>query len=210
MAAARRLAAASAVQEVSENGTGGHVTTAPIHGNAAARLAARATTTAPSSAPSSARAEAGIRGAVPASAPVSWVAFSIVACGTPEPEREEGHGDWALGVPIGSSRVEIAIWLAILFLLYAQYFGIFTAFVGTTPGMRHAGLRVVSFDGNPPTPRQLLWRTFGYLVAGGAGMLGFLWALWDDDKLCWQDRTSQTYLTALVPVPEQHTAEARR
>ncbi len=116
----------------------------------------------------------------------------------------------ALGVPIGSSRVALSIWLAILFLLYAQYFGIFTAFVGTTPGMRYAGLRVVSFDGNPPTPRQLLWRTFGYLVAGGAGMLGFLWALWDDDKLCWQDRTSQTYLTALVPVPEQHTAEARR
>ncbi len=116
----------------------------------------------------------------------------------------------ALGVPIGSGRLEMAVWLAILFLLYAQYFGIFTAFVGATPGMRIAGLRVVSFDGNPPTPRQLLWRTLGYLVAGGAGMLGFLWALWDDEKLCWQDRTSQTYVTALVPMPEQHAAEVRR
>jgi hypothetical protein len=37
-----------------------------------------------------------------------------------------------------------------------------------------------------------------------------LWALWDDDKLCWQDRTSQTYVTSLVPMPEQQAAEARR
>jgi hypothetical protein len=26
-------------------------------------------------------------------------------------------------------------------------------------------------------------------------MLGFLWSLWDEDHLTWQDRISQTYLT---------------
>jgi uncharacterized RDD family membrane protein YckC len=114
-----------------------------------------------------------------------------------------------LGVDLADNRIAVAICAAILLLLYAQYFGLFTAFGGITPGMRVAGLRVVSFDGNAPTPKQMLLRSFGYLLAGGAAMLGFLWALWDEDRLCWQDRASQTYLTALAPVPEGKPAEAR-
>lgn len=116
----------------------------------------------------------------------------------------------ALGVEIEASKLALAICSAILFLLYAQYFGLFTAFGGITPGMRIARLRVVSFDGNPPTPGQLLWRSLGYLVSGGAAFLGFLWALWDEDRLCWQDRASQTYLTALASVSEHQPAEAHR
>jgi uncharacterized RDD family membrane protein YckC len=59
------------------------------------------------------------------------------------------------------------------------------------------GLRVVSFDGAEPSPQQLVWRSFGYLVSAGTLCLGFLWSLWDEDHLCWQDRISQTYLTLL-------------
>jgi hypothetical protein len=36
-------------------------------------------------------------------------------------------------------------------------------------------------------------------------MLGFLWALWDEDHLCWQDRISRTYLT---PLEDLATGEA--
>ncbi len=115
-----------------------------------------------------------------------------------------------LGVELADNRIAMAISLAIFFLLYVQYFGLFTAFGGVTPGMRIARLRVVSFDGNPPTPKQLLWRGFGYLVAGGAALLGFLWALWDEDHLCWQDRVSQTYLTALAPLAEHQPVEVHR
>lgn len=115
-----------------------------------------------------------------------------------------------LGVDLAGNRIAVAICMAVLFLLYAQYFGLFTAFGGITPGMRIAGLRVVSFDGNEPTPKQLLLRSLGYLVAGGAAMIGFLWALWDEDRLCWQDRTSQTYLTALTPLADGNPAEVHR
>jgi uncharacterized RDD family membrane protein YckC len=115
-----------------------------------------------------------------------------------------------LGIELADNRIAIAICLLILFLLYAQYFGLFTAFGGLTPGMRVARLRVVSFDGNAPTPKQLLWRSLGYLAAGGAALLGFLWALWDEDRLCWQDRASQTYLTAVVPAVETNPIEAHR
>jgi uncharacterized RDD family membrane protein YckC len=55
---------------------------------------------------------------------------------------------------------------------------------------------VVSFDGGIPTSRQMAWRSFGYLISAGTCFLGFAWALWDEDQLCWHDRISQTYLTA--------------
>lgn len=116
----------------------------------------------------------------------------------------------AFGVELAASKLAVAICLAILVLLYTQYFALFTAFGGTTPGMWIARLRVVSFDGNTPTPQQLLWRSLGYLVSAGACLLGFFWALWDEDRLCWQDRASQTYLTALHPVSDHRHAEAHR
>ncbi len=116
----------------------------------------------------------------------------------------------AFGIELAASKLAIAICLAILVLLYAQYFALFTAFGGTTPGMWIAGLHVVSFDGNTPTPQQLLWRSLGYLVSAGAFLLGFFWALWDEDRLCWQDRASQTYLTSVNSLSEHRQAEAHR
>jgi uncharacterized RDD family membrane protein YckC len=85
-------------------------------------------------------------------------------------------------------------------LFYAQYFALFTVFGGSTPGMMLRGLRVVSFDGGIPTSRQMVWRSFGYLISAGMCFLGFVWALWDEDQLCWQDRISQTYLTPIEEI----------
>src|SRR5262249_40647750 len=76
-----------------------------------------------------------------------------------------------------------------------QYFALFTIFGGSTPGMMIRGLRVVSFDGTIPTSRQMAWRSLGYLISAAACLLGFAWALIDEDHLCWHDRISHTYLT---------------
>jgi uncharacterized RDD family membrane protein YckC len=105
----------------------------------------------------------------------------------------------ALGGHFTPTRVDVAITVATLGLFYAQYFTLFTMFGGSTPGMMFRGLRVVAFDGDTPTPRQMMWRSFGYLISAGTFMLGYLWAFWDEDHLCWQDRISQTYLTPLAP-----------
>ncbi len=113
----------------------------------------------------------------------------------------------AFGGRLVLGRFDAVIGACTLALLYAQYFALFTTFGGETPGMMLRGLRVVSFEGSDPTPRQLLWRSFGYLVSGGTVLLGFLWALWDEDHLTWQDRISQTYLTSAAP-PAQPEAEA--
>lgn len=102
---------------------------------------------------------------------------------------------WTLGGHIQFQKVDVAVVGGTMILLYALYFALFTVFGGSTPGMMLQGLCVVGFDGGVPTPRQLMWRSFGYLVSAGTCLLGFLWALWDDDHLCWQDRISETYLT---------------
>jgi len=100
-----------------------------------------------------------------------------------------------LGGHIGLNKLDLAVTGATLALFYAQYFALFTVFGGSTPGMMLRGLRVVSFDGSIPTSRQMVWRSLGYLISAGTCFLGFVWALWDDDQLCWHDRISQTYLT---------------
>jgi len=108
----------------------------------------------------------------------------------------------SLGGKLSWGKVDSLIYAATSFLFYAQYFALFTVFGGVTPGMLVRGLRVVSFDGAPPEPAQLLWRAFGYLASAAALFLGFLWPLWDEDHLAWHDRISHTYLThAPDPAP---------
>ena len=101
----------------------------------------------------------------------------------------------ALGGRLSFDKLDGIVAGATLALFYAQYFALFTVFGGSTPGMMIRGLRVVSFDGTVPTSRQMAWRSFGYLISAATCFLGFLWALWDEDHLCWHDRISQTYLT---------------
>jgi uncharacterized RDD family membrane protein YckC len=100
-----------------------------------------------------------------------------------------------LGGRFSFSRFDVLVTVATLGLLYAQYVALFTYFAGATPGMMMRGLRVASLDGLDPSPRQLLWRSLGYLISAGTMMLGFLWTIWDEDQLSWHDRISQTCIT---------------
>ena len=40
-------------------------------------------------------------------------------------------------------------------------------------------------------------------------MLGYLWSLWDEDHFTWQDRISQTYITAAAPIADSDPFEVR-
>ena len=110
-----------------------------------------------------------------------------------------------LGGHIGFNKLDLTVAAATLALFYAQYFALFTIFGGSTPGMMLRQLRVASFEGTMPTSRQMAWRSFGYLISAGTCFLGFIWALWDDDQLCWQDRISQTYLTPVEELTSQRS-----
>lgn len=105
----------------------------------------------------------------------------------------------SLGGQFSLGKYDAAVYAVTFFLFYVQYFSLFTGLNGATPGMHLSGLRVVSFDGSEPSTDQLLWRSFGYMVSAGTLCLGFLWSLWDEDHLTWQDRISQTYITHAPP-----------
>ncbi|HKV05397.1 MAG TPA: RDD family protein [Candidatus Acidoferrales bacterium] len=108
----------------------------------------------------------------------------------------------SLGGQITLAKMDAIVYLAVAYLFYALYFFIFTTLAGATPGMQLCGLNVVRLDGSLPDTRQLLWRNFGYLLSGATLLLGFLWAIWDEDHFTWQDRISQTYVTAAAPLSD--------
>lgn len=108
----------------------------------------------------------------------------------------------SLGGEFTLSKLSAAVYAATFAIVYLQYFALFTIFGGTTPGMMMRGLQVANFSGESPTPRQLLWRSVGYLLSAGTFFIGFLWSMWDEDSLTWHDRLSRTYLTSAQTLAE--------
>jgi uncharacterized RDD family membrane protein YckC len=106
----------------------------------------------------------------------------------------------SLGGEITLEKTTLVIYLAVFYLFYGFYFALFVTLAGASPGMQFLGLSVVRLDGYLPETRQLLWRSFGYLLSGATLALGFAWAWWDEDRFTWQDRISQTYVTAARPL----------
>ena len=116
----------------------------------------------------------------------------------------------SLGGQFTLSKLSAAVYTAAVALFYLQYFVLFTILSGKTPGMMLRGLQVVSFSGEPPTPRQLLARSAGYMLSAASFLLGFLWACWDEDHLTWHDRISRTYLAAPELLPRAEAPNAAR
>ena len=78
----------------------------------------------------------------------------------------------SLGGEFTLSKLSAAVCVATFVIVYLQYFALFTVFGGTTPGMMLRGLQVISFSGEPPTPRQMLWRSAGYMLSAGTFLHG--------------------------------------
>jgi uncharacterized RDD family membrane protein YckC len=108
----------------------------------------------------------------------------------------------SLGGRFTLDKLSAAVCFSTFAFVYLQYFGLFTIFGGSTPGMMVAGLQVASFTGDEPTPRQYFLRAIGYFLSVGTCFLGFLWVIWDEDGLSWHDRISETYLTAAPSLTE--------
>jgi len=113
----------------------------------------------------------------------------------------------SLGGQLTIEKIDALVHVSVFYLFYAQYFFLFTTFAGATPGMQLRGLTIVRLDGSLPDTRELLWRSFGYLLSGATLSLGFLWSLWDEDHFTWQDRISQTYITAAAPIMDTGSLE---
>ncbi|HEX4545663.1 MAG TPA: RDD family protein [Candidatus Acidoferrum sp.] len=114
----------------------------------------------------------------------------------------------SLGGQFTLSKLSAAVYAASFATVYVQYFALFTVFGGTTPGMMMRNLQVVSFSGEPPTPRQMLLRSAGYILSAGTFFLGFLWSMWDEEELTWHDRLSRTYLAVTETLVDAETSSA--
>lgn len=66
---------------------------------------------------------------------------------------------------------------------------------GDTIGQKCTRLRLVNFDGRPPTRTQRLYRTASGFLSVMAGGIGLLWSLVDEETLTWHDHISKTFPT---------------
>jgi uncharacterized RDD family membrane protein YckC len=62
-------------------------------------------------------------------------------------------------------------------------------------GMQCVGLRLIDFDGNPPSQERRYQRLAGSLLSVLAAGVGLTWALVDQDRLTWHDHISSTFPT---------------
>lgn len=78
------------------------------------------------------------------------------------------------------------------------FYKLLWTFVGRDSiGMRAAGLRLVDFDGNPPSQERRYYRAFGSIIGLLAAGVGLVWALVDEDSLTWHDHMSATFPTVI-------------
>jgi len=83
--------------------------------------------------------------------------------------------------------------LVLVGVIYVFFIGYWTR-TGRTLGMQSWGLQLETNDGNKPTLATASVRFFAAILSWAPAGLGFLWQLWDKDKLTWHDRISGTRL----------------
>lgn len=92
----------------------------------------------------------------------------------------------------GGEAIPPASWWYDVLLLTANFvfFGISWTRGGQTLGARAWRLRVTAMDGNDLSWRQAALRYLSAWLLLLPPGLGFIWARWDPDGLCWHDRLS--------------------
>src|SRR5579863_6408324 len=95
-------------------------------------------------------------------------------------------------VPSLQPAAGVSVGLIALFWIAYQYFLIVHA--GTTPGLKLAHLQLNRFDGTTVPRRIRRWRVLASVLSGLSLALGYAWCFLDEDRLCWHDRITRTYM----------------
>lgn len=97
----------------------------------------------------------------------------------------------------GLSQVKLALMLAPVaaLLFWAVYHYLFLVHAGVTPGMTVTRVRLSTFAGDYVPRGRRRWRALLMVLSCASLGFGFLWALFDQDNLCWHDKMTRTYLT---------------
>jgi uncharacterized RDD family membrane protein YckC len=89
--------------------------------------------------------------------------------------------------------------LAAVFWTAYQY--LLLVYTGTTPGLKLAKLQLSRFDGAAVPRKTRRWRVVASVLSGLSLALGYAWCFLDEDRLCWHDRITRTYMA-----PKPHPA----
>ena len=89
----------------------------------------------------------------------------------------------------------------LLAVFWAAYQYSFLVYTGTTPGLKLAGLQLSRFDGSAVPRRLRRWRVLASILSGLSLALGYAWCFLDEDKLCWHDRITHTYMAPKTAPP---------
>lgn len=82
---------------------------------------------------------------------------------------------------------------AVLVGFFVLYQWLFFTYGHGTPGMHYAKIALCNFEDENPSRKATRDRVVGLLLSALPLGLGFLWAFFDDDRLTWHDRMTQTY-----------------
>ena len=110
------------------------------------------------------------------------------------------------GEPVYSSN-NTAYQITLALVTFAFFVG-FWSRSGSTLGMLAWGLRVETSNSDTPSVGQASLRFFAAIVSWLPLGLGFLWQLWDKDRLTWHDRISGTRLMH-YPKPDKLRSDER-
>jgi len=98
-------------------------------------------------------------------------------------------------VPLPSGKFAAVMLAALPFTFWMLYNYLFLVHGAATPGMKLSRLRVTSFEGESVSARERRWRAITMGLSAVSLGLGLVWAIFDEDTLCWHDRITRTYLT---------------
>jgi uncharacterized RDD family membrane protein YckC len=88
----------------------------------------------------------------------------------------------------------VGISASLIALFWAAYQYLLLVHTGTTPGLKLARLQLSRFDGTAVPRRLRRWRVLASALSGLSLALGYAWCVLDEDRLCWHDRITRTYM----------------
>jgi uncharacterized RDD family membrane protein YckC len=100
------------------------------------------------------------------------------------------------GVPMPPAKAGLLFVMGASCVFWVIYQYLFLVYAGTTPGMQVARLRLITFEGGPARRRTRRGRSVAMVLSTLSLGLGLIWALLDEDTLCWHDRITRTYVVA--------------
>ena len=100
------------------------------------------------------------------------------------------------GVPMPPAKAGLLFAMAASCVFWVIYQYLFLVYAGITPGMQIARLRLITFDGEPVRRHARRGRSVAMVLSTLSLGLGLVWALLDEDTLCWHDRITRTYVVA--------------